>query len=447
MEVDDAVVERTGTIIEVKYPKLDLYFIASRIRQDTESCELEINWKMSYDTGLKSKQIREHVKLFSAHSKSKLLEDLDARTQEDPDRYNWGTIVDQTFKLIVDKHREGFTAEVMSNLSESKPRSYLVKPLLIEGVANLIWARGGSIKSYFALLLCVLVDKGWDSMGLSAKKGKALYLDWEEESDVFKQRLLAVQRGMNIYDPTTSGIVYKKMVGSLANNVESISKLVYEHGITFVIVDSVSPALQGDSNSQEVVENFFWALRQLDVTSLCIDHANKSGETTGRHEIHGSSFKYARARQVYELRKTSELDSESVDVAWYHRKANDTKMQGARGYKVAFKERKIPDEDGEGVNTLLDKVIFERLQLGDSDNYLLKDMGLAELSYELLKSSDNETHYLDDIIEQVKIIKELPNLQKSVLEQAITQSTRLNLSGGDEVSLVKEKPKWSSRNS
>ena len=293
MEVDDAVVERTGTIIEVKYPKLDLYFIASRIRQDTESCELEINWKMSYDTGLKSKQIREHVKLFSAHSKSKLLEDLDARTQEDPDRYNWGTIVDQTFKLIVDKHREGFTAEVMSNLSESKPRSYLVKPLLIEGVANLIWARGGSIKSYFALLLCVLVDKGWDSMGLSAKKGKALYLDWEEESDVFKQRLLAVQRGMNINDPTTSGIVYKKMVGSLANNVESISKLVYEHGITFVIVDSVSPALQGDSNSQDVGENFFWALRQLDVTSLCIDHANKSGETTGRHEIHGSSFKYA----------------------------------------------------------------------------------------------------------------------------------------------------------
>lgn len=445
MEVGEVVVERTGTIIEVKYPKLDLSFIASRIKQDTEACELEVNWKVNYDTGLKSKQIREYVKLFSAHSKTKLLEDLETRTQEDPNRYNWGTIVDQAFKLIIDKHREGFTAEVMSNLSESTPRSYLVKPLLIEGVANLIWARGGSIKSYFALLLCVLIDKGWNSMGLSAKKGKALYLDWEEESDVFKQRLLAVQRGMNINDPTISGIVYKKMVGSLANNVESISKLVFEHGITFVVVDSVSPALQGDSNSQEVVENFFWALRQLDVTSLCIDHANKSGETTGRHEIHGSSFKYARARQVYELRKTSELDSESVDVAWYHRKANDTKMQGARGYKVAFKERKIPDEDGEGVNTLLDKVIFERLQLGDADNYLLKDMSLPDLCYELIKANQDKEYLVDDIIKQIEIIKELPNLQKSVLEQAIKQSKKISLSN-DRVSLAMEKPKWSSRN-
>jgi hypothetical protein len=438
-------VRRTGTIIEVNYPELDLRFTASRIKADTDNCEVVIAWKMPYDTGMKSFYLRESTRLLDSWSKDKLIKSLEDRTQENPDRYNWGTIINEAFTKIIDKHREGYSAEVMDNLSEGNPRAYLVKPLLIEGVANLIWARGGSSKSYFALLFCVLVDKGWSAMGLSAKKGKALYLDWEEESDVFKQRLLAVQRGMNMNDPTTSGIVYKKMVGSLANNVESISKLIYDHGITFVVVDSVSPALQGDSNSQEVVENFFWALRQLDVTSLCIDHANKSGETTGKFEIHGSSFKTARARQVYELKKTTEANTSSVDVAWYHRKSNDSKMQGARGFQVTFKEKQIKHADSQEVDTLLDTVSFNRLQLGDADNSLLKDMSLPDLCYELIKANQDKEYLVDDIIKQIEIIKELPNLQKSVLEQAIKQSKRISLSN-DRVSLAMEKPKWSSRN-
>ena len=147
-------VRRTGTIIEVNYPELDLRFTASRIKADTDNCEVVIAWKMPYDTGMKSFYLRESTRLLDSWSKDKLIKSLEDRTQENPDRYNWGTIINEAFTKIIDKHREGYSAEVMDNLSEGNPRAYLVKPLLIEGVANLIWARGGSSKS---ILPCYFV--------------------------------------------------------------------------------------------------------------------------------------------------------------------------------------------------------------------------------------------------------------------------------------------------
>ena len=340
---------------------------------------------------------------------------------------------------IIDKHREGNAPVLMDNINFDAPRSYCIKPLFINGVANLIWAKGGSSKSYFALLMCVLVDTGKKFFGLNAKKGKALYLDWEEESDVFSQRLLAIQKGLGFANPNKSGIIYKKMVGSLANNIEVISKLVLEHNITFVVVDSVSPALGGDSNSQQVVEEYFASLRELDITSLSIDHANKSGETTGKFEIHGSSFKYARARMVYELKKTQEANDNTVDVLWYHRKSNDSKMRGAIGFRIHFKEIMKMNDIEEEYDTILDTVKFEKLKLGDADNTLLKDSSLSEISYALL-----ETHgatMLDDLLSQITAIKEV-NVQSSALEFAINNSKRLHITADKKVGLVTEVKEW-----
>ena len=80
------------------------------------------------------------------------------------------------------------------------------------------------------------------------------------------------------------------MAGTLANNIEAISRIVVDNNITYVVVDSVNPALGGKSNDSDAVEDYFDALRILEVTSVSIDHANKMGETTGKYQIYGSSF-------------------------------------------------------------------------------------------------------------------------------------------------------------
>lgn len=434
-------VTKTGTIITVTFEDKNVEFTASRIRADGDSAEVIIKWSIQHEDGsVQNDSLREKTRLLDSWAKEKLIQTLEERTNDiAPERFNWGTLISDGFMAIIDKHREGNAPVFMNDIKNDSPRSYCVKPLFINGVANLMWAKGGSSKSYFALLMCVLIDTGKKILGFSPKKGKALYLDWEEESDVFSQRLLAIQKGLGFSQPNKSGIVYKKMVGSLSNNIEVISELVLENNITFIVVDSVSPALGGDSNSQQVVEEYFASLRELDITSLSIDHANKSGEVTGKFEIHGSSFKYARARMVYELKKTQEANDNTVDVLWYHRKSNDSKMRGAIGFRIHFKEKMKMNDIEEEYDTILDIVTFEKLKLGDADNTLLKDSSLTEISYALLESH-GATEF-DDLLGQITAIKEV-NVQPNALEFAISNSKRLHITADKTVGLVREVKEW-----
>ena len=419
-------VTKTGTIITVNFPDEEVKFTANRIRVDSDNCEVVITWKIDFEDGSSRHfSLRENTKLMDSWSKEKLVRTLEERTEElAPGKFTWGSIINDGFDAIIDKHREGNAPEHMIDMSDATPRTYTIKPLFINGVANLIWARGGSSKSYFGLLFCVLVDKGMSAVGLTGRKGNALYLDWEEDVDVFKQRLRAIQSGLEIDDPNTSGIIYKKMVGSLASNVEAISKLVLDYKVNFIVIDSVSPALGGDSNSQQVVEEYFSSLRELDVTTVSIDHANKSGEMSGRFEIHGSSFKYARARMVYELRKDQESNDNTADVLWYHRKANDSKMKGARGYKITFEEEQVYNEKEDEFDDILRKVDFEQLKLGDTDNNLLKTLPAVDIVCALIEKYGSTG--LEEVLSSVSAIKET-DIKKSSIENAISRSKRLNL--------------------
>ena len=423
-------VKKTGTIISVEYKDQGVKFTANRIRGDSGSCEVLITWNIPFEDGtIRSFSLQEHTKLMDSWAKEKLIKTLEDRSSEygQEDMFNWGTLINDGFMAIVTKHREGNAPEYMLDMTNSTPRSYAIKPLFVNGVANLMWARGGSSKSYFALMFCVLIDKGMKAFGLSGKQGKALYLDWEEDSDVFKQRLRAVQVGLGVHDPNTSGVVYKKMIGSLANNIEEISRIVLKDNITFIVIDSVSPALGGDSNSQEVVEEYFGALRELNVTSVSIDHANKAGEVTGKFEIHGSSFKYARARMVYELKKKQESNDNSVEVFWYHRKSNDSRMRGARGFKITFNEKEEYNEKEQEYETTLTEVGFEELRLGDADNQLLRGLPMIDLVHALVQKYGQLGS--EELISQISAIKEI-ELQKNILENAVIKSNRLSLVNG-----------------
>ncbi len=119
-----------------------------------------------------------------------LIEKGNAIGYSDPEDIGfWGNVIDEGFYAIVDKFRQGNEATEMTNLADASPRIFDIDPIITKGVANLIWAPGGSYKSYFGLLTCVMIDRGLEILGMKARKGKALFLDWEEEEAVFKSRL------------------------------------------------------------------------------------------------------------------------------------------------------------------------------------------------------------------------------------------------------------------
>ena len=433
-------VAQRGTIIDVKFPEERVSIRAERLRDkgDSFKAELVIEADLAMGDSYRKQRLNRGVTdMLSDGAKKALVTTLSEITEDYPNIL-WGNIIRDSFDAIMDTYREGVPVETMNGLDVFTPRTYALYPMFVKGVANLMWAPGGSGKSYFALLTCVMVDRGMNTMNMRAPKGNVLYLDWEEEPDVFRQRLFALQKGLDVSNPEESGILYKKMVGSLASNIESISKTVIDNNITYLVVDSVGPALGGSGIDQEVVEEYFRALRVLDVTNLSIDHANRAGETTGQWQIHGSAFKYARARQVYEVRKVQEHESGELEVVLYHRKANDSGSRSPRGFRINFEMRETYNEMDDEYERHLESVKFEMLGLGDADSEFLRRMNLTQICFELIKAH-GETN-IDILRSNVSIIKD-SEVSDDVIKRTIENSKTMKLENSV-VMLRQEETEW-----
>ena len=444
-------VELRGTVVDVRFPDARIHIRANRIRESAEKATAEITVWADLAIGDNYRKVRlnrSRPDLLDNNDKRNLIRDLEEATIDYPN-YSWGSIINNTFDAIIDKNREGYSEVVMDDLKKAKGRSFAIKPLWEQNVNNLLWAKGGSSKSYFALLSCVFVDGGIKSLRLTAKPGRALYLDWEEEEDIFRHRLYSVQKGLNVENPERSNIVWKQMRGSLPANIEEISRLVIDNDISFVVIDSVGLALGGSGVDDEAVKGYFEALKLLKVTTLSVDHANKSGERTGNYEIFGSTYKYSYARNVYELKKVTEENAQEFESVFYHRKVNDGKLLSPTGFKVTFEETREWNPDEAEYEMVLDKVVFESLGLADASIEHLKGLTISALCYELIKKSEEKGTMLttDELARDIGFIKNEGegSVSIDVIERTLNNSTTMQLNQDGTVQLIskqEEETEW-----
>ena len=442
-------VRQRGTIIDIDFPDSRIQVRATRIREDNDNARAEVQIWADLPIGDRYRNVRlvrDRLNMLAINEKNSLLMKLEEATADYP-HFRWGSIINDAFDAIIDKHREGNEVVAMTGLENSPSRIFDLKPLWLKNVANLLWAKGGSSKAYFALLSCVMIDRGIKTMGLTARPGRALYLDWEEEEDIFRHRLLSVQKGLGIDDPFNSGILWKKMRGGLSNNIEEISRLVVDNDITFVVVDSVGPALGGSANDQEIVNRYFDDLGLLGITTLSIDHANKQGERTGTYEIFGSVYKYNRARQVYELRKVTQEDAEEFEAIFYHKKTNDLGVTSPTGFNVQFISQEVYNNSEGEYEKLLDMVKFDSLGIADADIEHLKGMSFRQLCYELVKDADAKGRDItvEDLAGKVAFIKNNSegSVSIDVIERTLDNSKTMQVNNG-RVQLIKseEEAEW-----
>ena len=236
--MDKVDTQMVGSIVTAWYPAKahedDNYQVKIEARGITDKhanfkAELEVSVRVVSGRDGEYRWIRiEHSgqNLLASTLKSTFKKHMEERTEIYGVEFYWGAIIEACADGIIRAYREGEPAIRVGELTQFVPRDYAIKPLLFRDVPNLIWAQGGSGKSWFGLLFCVLVDKGMGAHGIKAKQGRALYLDWEEEPDLFKQRVKAIHKGLGINPDEESGIVYKKMSGSLSSNIENIAKTV-----------------------------------------------------------------------------------------------------------------------------------------------------------------------------------------------------------------------------
>jgi len=163
---------------------------------------------------------------------------------------------------------------------DNPQHSFLIEDFILENNFNLLFARGGTGKSFIALLVAVLVqnaDKFKDAILKPTKKKNVLYLDWEADKQTISARYTKIVRGM--FMESLEPPLYMQLSRPLFEHVTELTKLIEENDIGLVIIDSVGLACGGSIEDQSTALAFFQASRELitrGCTVLALTHMSKS---------------------------------------------------------------------------------------------------------------------------------------------------------------------------
>jgi hypothetical protein len=362
------------------------------------------------------------INLVSSESRTRLSKLLHERVNT----VDWYSILEQSCVMTLAKHREGEPVCDLGDQPEYETARYRLQPLLFDSEPTLIYAPGGTGKSYLALYIACLVQYNIGGIyGWLPLAGNVLVLDWETSRAIYRRRTWAVKQGLGIED-STERIKYRYCTQPLATDIAEIQKIVIENKINLVIVDSCGYAAGGDPNAAEVAIRYFGALRSIRTATLTLDHVSKG--LNGGSSPFGSVYKTNAARSVFQLKKSQDAGANEYELGLYHEKVNEGMPLKPIGYKTKFTN----NADGVAI-----KVVFSqteimaapeltdgKVDLKDKLYYLLKtngSMGLAEMSAQVGEDKDTVrmTCYRYD---ETKNKKLFVNLGKGLLWGAVDVS-------------------------
>jgi hypothetical protein len=247
----------------------------------------------------------------------------------------WARLIESTCVLVLRHYRTGEPSVYINSQSQVEPLTYAVNPLVIKKKPNVLFADGGKGKSTMTLLCCMLVNSGKSIAGFSALKGRALYIDFEDDVDVHVRRLHAIQAGHP--ELKDAGVEYLRCTQPIWKQPYRLAKLIQEMGITFMVVDSLLLAMGGEATS-EAAGKYFAALRQFNVESLSIGHVRKSIGEDERVTIYGSVFNHNLARNIWQLKTEQETGEDTAILGLFHEKHNLTRKHPPIGLRVTYNQ-------------------------------------------------------------------------------------------------------------
>lgn len=260
-------------------------------------------------------------------SREKIAKTLTAYEKDIP----WKTLLEQVCSRVLAHYRNGDPIVRLQPSATSQVR-YLAAPIIYEGHQSLIYAPGGSFKSYLALYVALLVSHGCSQSGISGVKGPVLYLDWELNEETVSGRLRALQLG----HPELSAVTpfYRRCEAPLRQEAHRIAAEVARHNIKLLILDSCAMACGGELSSPEAAIGLQRALRQIGCASLLLAHVAKNVPEGQQATAYGTVFFRELARNVWELSKAS--DDAPAQLILTQQKNNFGPKHDPLGFAVQF---------------------------------------------------------------------------------------------------------------
>jgi hypothetical protein len=257
----------------------------------------------------------------------------------------WREMLGQASYEIREIHRTGEQIQRIGGTRAIRQARYALYPILPEGQISILYGDGASLKSMIAMGVALSVQECRALLpGTTAgqfrdlsRQGPPLYLDYETNADEQHARMKRVAAGFGLGN--YQEMLYRECHIPIPKDAPALRALVDEHDCKLVIVDSIGAALGGDPNDAATAIATMTALRSLRTTVLCIDHVTK---TDDQGKPIGSAYKYNYARAAFHAKRVQENDSDVVNVALIHKKANNGRLVSPLGFAVTFSE----EEDG-----------------------------------------------------------------------------------------------------
>ncbi len=270
-----------------------------------------------------------HATITTTDGRAKLAKHCQSRAPEVV--ADWLALTDAACIRVRDAFRIGEPAVLMSNVPDVEPGQAQLRdsqsgdPVLPRNELIIAFGDGDTGKSMFALFAGGLMQTGRsDLAGFEVPDGKPVrvaYADWETSAATQKARL---RRMFGEFYP--KDMVYIPGAGiSLPDSVDRFRRIIREHRINYLIIDSIAYACGGPPEDASVASGFLNALQQLGLGKslgvLAIAHVTKADAKSSTDKPFGSAFWGNSARMTWYLRR-NEGHGERYSIGMFNKKHN-----------------------------------------------------------------------------------------------------------------------------
>jgi hypothetical protein len=244
---------------------------------------------------------------------------------------DWLALTDAACIRVRDAFRIGEPAVLMSNVPDVEPGQAQLRDVQTGDTVlplnefTIAFGDGDTGKSMFALMCGSIMQAGRsDVAGLEVPDGKSIrvgYGDWETSASTQKARL---RRMFGEFYP--KDLLYIPGAGlSLSDSVDRFRRIIREHRINYLIIDSIAYACGGPPEDASVASGFLNALQQLGLGRslgvLAIAHVTKADAKASTDKPFGSAFWANSARMTWYLRR-NEGHGERYSIGMFNKKHN-----------------------------------------------------------------------------------------------------------------------------
>ena len=243
----------------------------------------------------------------------------------------WTRRLTRACDMVLKAHNERDDSVVLLEAPEVTTQ-YLLDPYLPTEGPAMLFAMGGSFKTFLALAWSACVSLGLPFLGSEVRQAAVLYIDFEASPGVLRKRMERLLVGMGM-ENSLPPVFYWPATVPLAEMVSALQRKIRKDDIGMVVVDSVVLAAGADAERSETAARYFSALRRLGVPSLSIAHVTKAG---GDLYPFGSIFYHNSSRLTWNVKLRHQEDGDTAHLGLFNRKSNDNRPAKPQGLRISF---------------------------------------------------------------------------------------------------------------